>query len=382
MPFEVVVLSIDRDDRLGSYCVTAQCSYASFLDITAEAETSLSIQRAVIKGTRAYGTLRADLKRGCVLPPIVLAANCTLQQPIAQTFENREFDRLQEDLGHIQRTDVYVIDGLQRTNALRQTLDELEGAERDVFLARRLRIELWVNVSFGAIAYRMLLLNAGQRPMSVKHQVEVLSSKLIDDLSDIPQLDIFRVSDTRRRTQPGQFSLAKIAQGFQAWLQGQPNLDLRNTVMEELLADSAVEVLGQAITGNAGTDNEGDGFHKIMTWIVRLDAALGINRVAFLGNDTVLLGLCAAIGAMEKNSSMAPRVWPALERLLRETETNQEQDIVGVGLFDTLRSGTPVSKLNVGVATREMVFNAFKEFIRHEGEISMNECWQSGAANI
>jgi len=378
MPVSIEALSIDRDDRLRNSCVTARCTYRDFLTLTEGAEQNLEIQRAIIKGTKAYATLRSDLKRGCILPPIVLAVSLQLQTDVSAGV-TVDLAQLSNELRTVTSAGVYVIDGLQRTNAIRQTAGELEGEELEAFLNRLLRIEMWLNIPFGAIAYRMLLLNAGQRPMSVKHQVEVLSSKLVDDLGGIPNLDIFRVLESRRRSQPGQFQLAKIAQAFQAWLQGQPNLDLRNTVMEELLAESAIEVLGQTVP--VGTNSQAhDGFHRYANWLVQLDIALGVERMSFLGNETVILGLSAAVGAMERNDTLASRVWPTLDRLLENVRDNQSADPVAFATFEKLRQGIDASKLNIGQATREMVFNAFKEYIRGAGDTSMHECWQIGAA--
>lgn len=381
MPINIEALSIDRDDRLQSYCVTTKCTYRDFLWLTAGAESNLEIQRSIIKGTKAYATLRSDLKRGCVLPPIVLAVTVKLAEDPQVTLTNRNLNQLSTDLSCVVSESVYVIDGLQRTNAIRQTAEELEPVAREAFLERSLRVEMWLNIPFSAIAYRMLLLNAGQRPMSVKHQVEVLSSKLVGDLAGVPQLDIFRISDTRRRTQPGQFALAKVAQAFQAWLQGQPNLDLRNTVMEELLAESAIDVLGQTVPVG---DNKAspDGFHRYVTWLVELDVALSVENLSFLGNETVILGLSAAVGAMERNETLSPRVWPALGSLLAAVQTHVVFDPIAIRTFEALRQGIDSSKVNVGVATREMVFNAFKEFIRDAGETPMHQCWQVGAARF
>jgi len=380
MPVNIEALSIDRDDRLRNYCVTARCTYRDFLTLTEGAEGNLEIQRSIIKGTKAYATLRSDLKRGCILPPIVLAVSVVLKTDVSAC-ENVDLAQLSADLNAVTSDGVYVIDGLQRTNAIRQTARELDGEMLNAFLDRLLRVEMWLNIPFGAIAYRMLLLNAGQRPMSVKHQVEVLSSKLVDDLGGIPNLDIFRVFESRRRSQPGQFSLAKIAQAFQAWLQGQPNLDLRNTVMEELLAESAIEILGQTVPVGDSSPNP-DGFHRYADWLVRLDIALGVEKISFLGNETVLLGLSAAIGAMERNDALAERVWPALERLLRDIVNNQNTDPIAYATFEKLRQGIDTSKVNVGQATREMVFNTFKEYIRGAGDTPMYECWQIGAARF
>lgn len=381
MPVNVEALSIDRDDRLRSYCVTARVTYRDFLALTEGAERNLDIQRSIIKGTKAYATLRSDLKRGCILPPIVLAVSVVLSAEPEDIVRRRDLAGLSDDLGTVESAGVYVIDGLQRTNAIRQAAEELDPEDRVEFLSRSVRVEMWLNIPFSAIAYRMLLLNAGQRPMSVKHQVEVLSSKLVGDLAGIPQLDIFRLSDVRRRAQPGQFPLAKIAQAFQAWLQGQPNLDLRNTVMEELLAESAIEVLGQTVPIGANQVNP-DGFHRYVDWLVRIDTALGLEHLSFLGNETVLLGLSAAVGAMERNETLSNRLWPALTSLLEKVQLRPQEDPMGVRTFDALRQGIDSSKINVGLATREMVFNTFKEFIRAAGDTEMNECWQIGAARF
>lgn len=376
----IIAHTIDRDDRLSSYCVTAKCSYEDFLKLTLEAEENLVIQRAIIKGTKAYATLRSDLRRGCVLPPIVLAVNAHLDRPVENFLQPSGLAQLSAQLSDLVSADVYIIDGLQRTNAIRQTMRDLLGMEREIFARRQIRLEIWIDIPFGAIAYRMLLLNAGQRPMSVKHQVELLSSKLVDDLQCVPNLDIFRIGENRRRVQPGHFQLAKLAQAFQAWLQGQPKLDLRNSVMEELLAESAIEVLGHSVSDSTvAKSSAGDGFSQFVTWIVELDVALGVENLQFLGNDTVVLGIAAAVGALERSPTLSPRVWPALNRLT-EMAVIDVESALALETFESLRRGIDTSKLNVGTATRDIVFNAFKEFIRGAAETSMDECWRIGAA--
>ena len=98
MSINVEALAIDRDDRLRSYCVTAKCSYRDFLWLTAGAERNLEIQRSIIKGTKAYATLRSDLKRGCVLPPIVLAVTVDLAEDPEFALVHRHLKQLSSDL--------------------------------------------------------------------------------------------------------------------------------------------------------------------------------------------------------------------------------------------------------------------------------------------
>lgn len=374
--------SLDYDARLNAFCITAKCSYRWFLEKVTGAEANLEIQRAIIKGSKSYATLREDLKRGCILPPIVLATkniNATaltnLQNPRVSD-EKEEGDILagiKPSLEAVTPDQIYIIDGLQRTNAIKSTLYSLPEELKNAFLDNHLRIELWINIPFGAIAYRMLLLNAGQKPMSMRHQVEILSTKLKDELSDIPGIDIFSSTDGRRRVQPGQYQLSKISQAFQAWLQGNPNLDVRNSVMEQLLSESAIETLSSTI---ADATPHQESFKELMKWIVSADKLSNRGPADVFGNETFLLGLCAAVGSAERNPRLSERMASGLELLMKELETAvQGSDPLGIEQFETMRAGLDPKKVNIGAGTREMVFRAFQEFFLSGGTKSMAECW-------
>ncbi|WP_148100548.1 hypothetical protein [Stenotrophomonas sp. 278] len=318
-----------------------------------------------------------------MLPPIVLALAGASVNLFTGSGQIKDLATLSNDLGVIESESVYIIDGLQRTNAIKMTAEELAGEPQALteFLARMLRIEFWIDASFGAIAYRMLLLNAGQRPMSMKHQIEVLSSRLGQSLQGIAGIDIFSTGDSRRRANPGQFQLAKLSQAFQAWLQGKPNIDVRNVVMEELLAEGAIETLGSTLDDQVQGDQH-DGFRKLVAWIVAVDMELGRDNLAFFGNETVLQGLSAAVGGAERHEKIASRVWPALDDLLHKCQAGNAREVLDVDLYDALRKSFDVSKINVGSATRELVNGAFQELFFSGGVRSMRECWEFAASRV
>ncbi len=386
------LLCLDYDNRLKAYCVSAHCDYTWYLHAVTGAERNLEIQRGVIKGSKAYATLRADLKRGCILPPIVLAVkNLDLPSRISEQFEPLSENEIEKELlaqltGPLESIDtanMYIIDGLQRTNAIKQTLIELdESAQRD-FLLGKLRVEIWLNIPFGALAYRMLLLNAGQKPMSIKHQVEILSMKLNEELSSIEDIDIITTISSQRRTQRGQFQLAKLSQMFQAWLQGQPNLDLRNLVMEQLLTESAIDVLGSSLIGER-PNQEKDAFKRFVEWLVKIDTKLpnSDSSFQFLSNETVLQGIGAAVGASERNTVLKPRMEKGLKNLLDQLESDANSDPLGIATFDEIRKGIDAAKVNVGQATRDMVFRAFQEHFISDGNKNMIECWHFAAGQV
>lgn len=383
----IQLLSADVDSRLKAYCVNARCSFGRFLELTSGAEENLRIQRQIIKGSKPYATLRADLKRGCVLPPIVLAVKnvqgaMSPSEVISNGFlPQREHDLLNllaDPINNVAPGDVYIIDGLQRTNAIRQTFDELDEPQRTRFLEHTVRLELWVNIPFGAVAYRMLLLNAGQKPMSIKHQVEILSMKLQEELSAVPRISIITSMEGQRRTQAGQFHLSRLAQAFQAWLQGQPSVDLKNLVMEQLLAESAIDTLGASLE-TLNQSGASDSFVDFVKWLVDVDYVIFPEESAFLANETVIQGLAAAVGSAEKNPSLKERKDRALAQLLQDIQSNKDADPLGIASFNSLRMGIDPSRANVGQATRDMVYRAFREFFLADGTKPMSECWQFGA---
>lgn len=378
------IIDLTLDERINGYCATVTCTYKWYLDATTGAEANLNIQRGIIRDSKAYQTLRADLRRGCILPPLVLAvSNITLPAGMNPTALSDPLlcetviTELQVQLNFPRPIDTYIIDGLQRTNALRQTRDELAALPNDRagFLARPLRVEIWLNIPFGAVAYRMLLLNAGQKPMSIRHQVEILSMQLAEDLRSIPGLEILMSLSGQRRVHAGQFTLAKLSQSFQAWLQGTPNIDVRNTVMEQLLAESAIETLGTSLSGK----NAHDDFKALVVWMIEMDQAIWATESQFFGNETVLLGLSAAVGASQRNAQLRDRMKRSLHTL-KASVVSGTPEALAVQRFNELRQGEDVRKVNVGQFTRDMVYRAFQEYFLSDGTKTMEECWAFGAA--
>ncbi|MBF0306421.1 MAG: hypothetical protein HQL41_12310 [Alphaproteobacteria bacterium] len=383
MKFEVV--GIDYDNRIDNFMISARADYEWYLEKTQGSEENLAIQRDIIKGSKPYKNLRADLKMGCILPTIVLGVR-NIDASVTRNYNTNDgfisatradLNTLQNAIAKTTPADVDIVDGLQRTNALRQTLAELDGEERSVFLLRSLRLEIWVNIPFFPLAYRMLLLNAGQRPMSMKHQIDILSGGLAKDLQDLPGIEIIRLKNHKRRVRPGQFHLSTLAQAFQAWMQRSPNVDRTNLVVETMVVDEALESLGIDLTDNNG--NQRDGFRQFVDWLLRLDRSLGEEQNRFFGNDTVVLGFAAAIGFAHKNETLQDRLSSAMAKMIVDAETDKDNPL-GVLTFEQIRRSVDTKRSNVGEATRALVFRAVREYIMQEGTSPMVECWTQSAS--
>lgn len=385
MQFEVV--GIDYDNRIDCFMVSARADYDWYLAKTRGSEENLQIQRDVIKGTKPYKNLRADLKLGCILPTIVLAvrdidASVTHKYDKGDGFikaERADLDTLQDAIAEATPSHIDIVDGLQRTNALRQTLEELSASDRPAFLARSLRLEIWINIAFFPLAYRMLLLNAGQRPMSMKHQIDILSGGLAKDLEDLQGIEILKLKDHKRRVRPGQFHLSSLAQAFQAWMQRSPNVDRTNLVVETMVVDEALDSLGIDLSDNGG--NQRDGFRQFVDWVLQLDRYLGEEHNRFFANDTVVLGFAAAIGFAHKNEMLQERLPQAMTKLIADAH-HDASEAIGVETFDRIRRSVDTKRSNVGEATRGLVFRAVREYIMQSGTSSMVECWTQSASML
>jgi hypothetical protein len=254
---------------------------------------------------------------------------------------------------------------------------ELDENGRRDFLRRSLRLEIWVNIDFFPLAYRMLLLNAGQRPMSMKHQIDILSGGLAKDLEDLHGIEIMKLKDHKRRVKPGQFHLSTLAQAFQAWMQRNPNVDRTNLVVETMIVDEALESLGIDLTDNDG--NQRDSFRQFVDWLLQLDRALGDGQNRFFGNDTVVLGFAAAIGFAHKNDTLQERLPKAMAKMIADAESEKDNPL-GVLTFDEIRRSVDTKRSNVGEATRSLVFRAVREYIMQDGTSTMIDCWTQSAS--
>jgi hypothetical protein len=381
-------LSVDYDHRIRCFAANCRSNYGWYLENTLGSEDLLHIQRKIISGRKTYETLRADLERGCVLPAIVLAVDdvpvpdALNAEPGHGLFELAEDQRsiLANSVNEKSNDGIRIVDGLQRTNALRDVRDKLEGQALQDFLDRPVRLEFWINISFYSLAYRMLLLNAGQKPMSMKHQLEIVAENMQSELGSVKGLDVLTSLGARRRSAPGQFQLSSLAGAFQAWLQRQPHINLRNAVTEQLLADEAIEALGRGMSPN-GNDG-GDEFTNFVGWLVELDTRLGPDNLIFLGNDTVMLGISAAVSTAFANDDLKSRSQQALAKLLADIDSNGIETALAPNMFSELRAGFDVKKINVGKATRDFVNYAFSEFIWSGGSKTMPECWVIASARV
>ncbi|MCE0188183.1 hypothetical protein LVT77_26270 [Klebsiella pneumoniae] len=124
-------------------------------------------QREALKTTtakRIRTRLVEDLRRGAVIPPLVIGivADDDDWQSIDTIVES---DQVKELLKKYYE-DLSIIDGMQRTTALKEAL-ALDGE----VASHAIRVEAWIAKGTESLIYRMLVLNTGQVPWNLKQQL-------------------------------------------------------------------------------------------------------------------------------------------------------------------------------------------------------------------
>jgi len=216
----MTVTSIIEDNRINSTNILVEFSVQEYLEIANKILHSNPLQRKRVKSSSTvYSLLRDDLKAGCVIPPIVLAiTNATFDadlkvDPLQNSARFQDF--LKAHLAH-----VIILDGLQRTYNIIDANNELESTgdrvQLELFHLRRIRCEFYIAINKIGVLYRMLTLNTGQTPMSLRHQIEILYSDYLEH--SINGILLLKETDEKAARHPGEYSFKEIIDGFTSYL--------------------------------------------------------------------------------------------------------------------------------------------------------------------
>lgn len=173
-------------------------------------------RRRVKSSSTVYSLLKNDILEGCVIPPIVLAHSKFKDEKSVEEISDIEIIELIQS----QQDKLIILDGLQRTYTIKDLYEELEKKEDNANLtivsSQKLRIEIYLGIDKIGILYRMLTLNTGQTPMSIRHQIEILYSDYLTN--PIDGITFITETAERRVENINQYNFKDIVEGFNSYL--------------------------------------------------------------------------------------------------------------------------------------------------------------------
>jgi len=226
------VFTIVEDKVIDSLVLTGQTTYGFAIDAIYPLINRFSSQRK-LQNPSFYERLRKDLLSGCIMPPITLA----FVDNARPTFDNASQAQAYAN-EHI--ASGYVLDGMQRLNTLYSVKDS-----PDFDRAKTLFFNLIISPKKDMHLYRMITLNNGQRPMTPRHQIEILTEELFD-FTEL-EIDVRSEKDRSENVTRGEFNLSDISKGYLAFFSGTVHIENNKIISEKMdeiivgkIMDSAV----------------------------------------------------------------------------------------------------------------------------------------------
>ena len=398
------VVGIAHDIRTTTPVVYAQMSVEDYLAVIGSEFEDFSIQRRR-ETHKGYQRLKSDIKAGALLPSITLAIKPENVASILPILNKANLDgdylALSERLSTPGQVDI--LDGLQRT----YILSDLKNKDEHKFVdGQTLLVEFWLEKDLNNLIYRIIVLNAGQKPMSIRHQIELLFMSLKTSIEQrIPPLELYTERENKKRNKARKFSLGVVSSAYQAFLTRSAELHKDNVIANQLMEASALDASEEQLS------QQFDDFSRYLGLYADLDDEITriykSSRVAledvpteeetaegsrkprpiasgayanWLATENVMLGFFAAVSLFSASQSKANRIDAALRALIDKARSSEEgDDPLGLSVFEPLRAGNNPRKVNVGLATRRLIQNGFREYFRESGETPLAECWPIAA---
>lgn len=340
MSYNIQIISRDFDEVIKSHYICLKSDYRFAIEKLVPAVNRLDIQREK-QGERFYDRLARDISGGCIMPPLTIALVIDNASEIEQTEEKYQ-ELIDEKINEI-----FILDGIQRLNTLMRVK---ESSEEKFPYEKSIYANLLICESFDLLLYRMITLNNGQKPMTARHQIEIVASNMYDfDSLSIDVQPEKRLPNQRRKK--GAFKKADLIKSYLAYLSKNTNID-NNKIIE----DKMDQIIAKRIIDSDITD-EKYGFEIVLNKISEFCNVDRLKKWFQIENN--LIGFCAGVR-------------DSLDEILQLS--NEEFESI-IDLIDRSIANINVSKIKVGAARRECVSYFFSRYSEsmHMDEFDLTE---------
>ncbi|AEQ52162.1 hypothetical protein [Pelagibacterium halotolerans] len=286
------------DDRIDCISVLFEMNVGSYLNLVEKAyddRGGLRNQRSPLKTTsarRIRQRMKDDISKGAVFPPVVIGV--TVEDDLFQNVADIDVEKIEKKVLEIAVPErIAIIDGMQRTTALKEAVDEDAQASQ-----RAIRVEFWISKSQDALVYRMLVLNAGQIPWDLKKQISVVFEPLIEEAKKNTRASRIIEYGQGRRFNPGEYSSSDIAEMYIAFSSRKTSVDTQEVLTDEFTKLDIVESLSKY--------DVRDLFFRSLDILIHMDEAFSSYKEegdairtagrAIFDKQTARVGLLVAIG--------------------------------------------------------------------------------------
>jgi hypothetical protein len=310
----VIIFDKADDGVINSVVATGKTSYQYAIDNLFPLIDRFSAQRKA-QDKKFYARLERDIIDHCLMPPITIAF-------VEPSFESSNEKKIATYISNNIKSG-YILDGIQRLNTLKRASEHerFDGSQS-------LYINVIISPSEDKLLYRMITLNNGQKPMTPRHQIEILTHELFD-FSDI-EITVQSEKERAENVIKGSFDLGDVSKAYLAFLTGTVNNDNNKIIGEKM--DQII--VGRIMDRQPAKDDIE--FKEVIKEIARLSTNSIVKKWLKVGNN--LIGFSVGIKASH----------PIVK------QCNTEEFSNAIDLFEVAFRSINASKVNLGKYRREL----------------------------
>lgn len=268
------IYSVDKDKVISAYFLTGRITYQYALDHIVGLIDKLDIQRR-FQNESFYKRLEIDFQEGCITPAITIA--------FIKQVDLEDIPSIPEVQTEISQNiqNAFVLDGIQRLNTLKRVASK-EGNTLDK--TNFLYLNIIICPSRDNLLYRMVTLNNGQKPMTARHQIEILAESIYDFSAYS-----FKIVTEKESVSKSEkvYKKADILNAYISFLSNSTNLDNKKIIEDKLDELVARKIIESKIT------NDSVDFSKILLLMDRMTSSEKLYN--WLKNGNNLIGFCVGL---------------------------------------------------------------------------------------
>lgn len=318
----MIILDTSKDNVIKSDVLIVKTTYEFALDNLCPLLDKYEEQRGSLSNS-IYKTLERDMINGCVIPPLTIAYienDLSLSKQNLEVFINQNVNK------------AFILDGVQRLTTLSKAIKVIPKEKIKEFYSRSLYINVLITPSKDKLLYRMITLNNGQKPMTARHQIEILANQFIN----FEQFDID--FSTEKEKNKADIKKETLVKGYLAFSTRSSNLDNQKIIddmMNQLIMKKIVE------SNFIESDIEYDNIIELIKHMITNEYIKKWFKV-----DNNFIGFCAGI---PKSYSL----------IFNDNLTDIENTIE---IFEHAFSQINVSKVKLGATRRKLVEYFIKNY--------------------
>ena len=214
-----------------------------------------------------------------------------------------------------------------------------------------LYLYIWTNLTPDQEIKQMLILNAGQKPMGINHQFELMYLRLFDENDfNEDKIKILRSKDGKvKQREAGVYMLSSVIIGVLSLLNMRPMRLSRNMIYKDSdeSSDLSLTSMEDIFTTNF--------IREYLHLLVKLDSKISTDQVSseWFAKDTTLAGIMAGIGLHIKSLDKSPS--EILQGMNYSIENISKDDAFSLIEYREVYDELSGAKINIGMVVRKAI---------------------------